>query len=27
VFIRALVLGGGAFAGLFVLIWWKGRNK
>jgi hypothetical protein len=27
VFTRALMLGGGAFAGLFVLIWWKGRNK
>lgn len=27
VFLRALILGGGAFAGLFVLIWWRGRNK
>jgi hypothetical protein len=27
VFTRALVLGGAAFAGLFVLIWWRGRNK
>lgn len=27
VFTRALILGGGVFAGLFVLIWWRGRNK
>ncbi|MFM7798247.1 MAG: hypothetical protein ACKPBA_04600 [Planctomycetota bacterium] len=27
VFSRALMLGGALFAGLFILIWWRGRNK
>ena len=27
VFTRALMLGGAVFAGLFILIWWRGRNK
>lgn len=27
VFSRALMLGGALFTGLFILIWWRGRNK